>query len=154
MIVEKSIKTVRKFLADSTLTIPEYQRPYSWTAKNVQQLFDDIIGQASKHGAYRLGTIVLHEDKKKNNIIDGQQRTVTLLLTIHALCEKEGIEENLKNELKDLKKKMIAPRFSSDISKKSIYKNYQKIKEIVEKTILIIKLSAFFCMNARLRPLH
>ena len=26
-----------------TLTIPEYQRPYKWTARNAIQLLDDII---------------------------------------------------------------------------------------------------------------
>ena len=129
MVVEKSIKTVREFLADSTLAIPEYQRPYNWTTRNVKQLFKDIIRQASRPGAYRLGTIVLYWDGTKNNIVDGQQRTVTLVLTIHALCEKEGIDEKLK----DLKEKMITPEFSSDISKKNIYKNYQKIKKIIKR---------------------
>ena len=56
----------------------------------------------------------------KRKIILQMERTVTLLLTIYALCE--GIDEKLKK----LKEKMIIPCFSSDISKKNIYENYQK----------------------------
>ena len=95
-IKEKSIKTVYNFLHDSSLAIPEYQRPYKWTVKNVKQLFDDIQTFKKNKSAYRLGTIVLHWDGEKRNIVDGQQRTVTLLMTIHALREKEGIGEDLK----------------------------------------------------------
>jgi uncharacterized protein with ParB-like and HNH nuclease domain len=32
-----------KSIQDVELVIPEYQRPYKWTAKNVLQLLDDII---------------------------------------------------------------------------------------------------------------
>ena len=48
------------------LTIPIYQRPYKWTAKNVNRLLDDIEDamHASKE-VYRVGTLILH--KKNNN---------------------------------------------------------------------------------------
>ena len=36
------ILTVKKLLSDSSLVIPQYQRPYKWTEKNVNQLFSDI----------------------------------------------------------------------------------------------------------------
>ena len=126
---EKSIRKVYNFLNDSNLAIPEYQRPYKWTVKNVKQLFDDIQTFKNK-SAYRLGTIVLHWDGEKKNIVDGQQRTVTLLMTIHALREKEGIGEDLKKQLAGLK--IIDPSFPSNISRKNIYGNYQVIKKRVE----------------------
>ena len=34
--------TVGELLADPSLTIPQYQRPYKWTIKNVNELFSDI----------------------------------------------------------------------------------------------------------------
>ena len=44
------------------LTIPEYQRPYKWTAKNANQLLDDIeeAMNANKE-VYRVGTLILHD---------------------------------------------------------------------------------------------
>ena len=46
------------------LRIPDYQRPYKWTEKNLNALVNDIQEHKDK-SAYRLGTIVLHRDKNK-----------------------------------------------------------------------------------------
>ena len=62
--------------------IPDYQRPYKWTPKHVNQLINDLLTFRDK-GEYRLGTLVLHE----NNIVDGQQRIVTLSLLFYVLFE-------------------------------------------------------------------
>ncbi len=83
------IEKIENFLGKTNLCIPTYQRPYKWTEKNVNQLIDDIIEYKEKP-AYRVGTIVLHKDKDKNNndilnIVDGQQRTITFLLIAHYL---------------------------------------------------------------------
>jgi len=72
------------------LTIPEYQRPYKWTAKNASQLLDDIEeAMNSNKEVYRVGTLILHEDKEgKYNIVDGQQRTITFSLLLDCLGQK------------------------------------------------------------------
>lgn len=75
-------------LTDINLVIPNYQRPYKWTAKNVIQLLDDIIDAKNKNKeTYRVGTLILHHDEKKiaYNIVDGQQRTITFSLLLKAL---------------------------------------------------------------------
>ncbi|BBI60555.1 hypothetical protein HSBAA_18610 [Vreelandella sulfidaeris] len=54
---EKGVLTVKQLLEDSSLTIPEYQRPYKWTPRNINQLFADIVLHKDK-SAYRLGTVV------------------------------------------------------------------------------------------------
>lgn len=72
------------------LTIPGYQRPYKWTAKNANQLLDDIeeAMNANKE-IYRVGTLILHLDKDgKYNIVDGQQRTITFSLLLDCLGQK------------------------------------------------------------------
>ena len=77
------------------LTIPDYQRPYKWTARNAIQLLDDIIeARNSNKEVYRVGTLILHYDKVANiyNIVDGQQRVTTFALLLRALLEKENIE--------------------------------------------------------------
>jgi len=72
---------------DINLMIPNYQRPYKWTAKNVIQLLDDIIDAKNENKeTYRVGTLILHHDKdSKYSIVDGQQRTITFALLLKAL---------------------------------------------------------------------
>lgn len=74
-------------IADIGLVIPNYQRPYKWTAKNTIQLLDDIIDAKKENKeTYRVGTLILHQDNdSKYNIVDGQQRTITFTLLLKAL---------------------------------------------------------------------
>ncbi len=73
------------------LCIPNYQRPYKWSAKNAIQLLDDIIdAKNANKEIYRVGTLILHnDDEGKYNIVDGQQRTITFSLLLYALYENE-----------------------------------------------------------------
>jgi hypothetical protein len=74
------------------LSIPEYQRPYKWTARNAIQLLDDIIEARNENKEkYRVGTLILHKDKEKYDIVDGQQRTITFALLLTALYELEPV---------------------------------------------------------------
>lgn len=77
------------------LAIPDYQRPYKWTARNAIQLLDDIIeARNNNKEVYRVGTLILHKEtdaqgKVIYNIVDGQQRTITFSLLLYALYEQE-----------------------------------------------------------------
>ena len=77
-----------KSIEGVALKIPEYQRPYKWTAKNANQLLDDIIeAKASNKEVYRVGTLILHKDGEEYIIVDGQQRTITFSLLLKAMGE-------------------------------------------------------------------
>jgi len=70
------------------LVIPNYQRPYKWTAKNVIQLLDDIIDAKNENKeTYRVGTLILHQKGEEStfNIVDGQQRIITFSLLLKVL---------------------------------------------------------------------
>lgn len=116
--------------------IPQYQRPYKWTGKNINQLFSDIATHKDK-SSYRLGTIVFHQDGEKKNIVDGQQRTITLLLAVRALIalrrEKLG-RKDLREQLTKLETVMVNPSFKSAISKANIHNNYLEISRIVDRS--------------------
>lgn len=58
-IVFNQPQTIAQLLGES-LTIPEYQRPYKWQPKHVNQLIDDIINHRTKP-CYRLGTVMFHK---------------------------------------------------------------------------------------------
>ena len=77
---------------DIVLKIPEYQRPYKWTAKNANQLLDDIVeAMNANKEVYRVGTLILHRDGSEYNIVDGQQRTITFSLLLKALDDSQSI---------------------------------------------------------------
>ena len=65
------------------LELPPYQRPYEWTPRHVQTLLEDLLDFQKKEEAhrYRLGSIILCKNEKNRfEIVDGQQRLVTLWL--------------------------------------------------------------------------
>ena len=67
-------------LLGMNLIIPDYQRPYKWTDKNITELILDIqksIEESRKYAnfKYRIGTVILHINKNNEyEIVDGQQR--------------------------------------------------------------------------------
>ena len=71
------------------LRIPDYQRPYKWSGSSVQTLLDDIrdlIENCPHDRAYRIGSVILHDTGDGVcNIVDGQQRALTLILLTIAL---------------------------------------------------------------------
>ncbi|MEJ3647017.1 DUF262 domain-containing protein [Pseudomonas bubulae] len=121
---------------DSALDIPQYQRPYKWTGKNINQLFSDIAIHKVK-SAYRLGTIVFHHEGETRNIVDGQQRTISLLLAVRALIqrnkEKKLERKDLRERLLELEQAMVNPGFTSEISQKNIHNNYLEVARIVSR---------------------
>lgn len=73
-------------ITEIDLVIPDYQRPYKWTAKNAIQLLDDIVDAKNENKkTYRVGTLILHQEGEAYNIVDGQQRTITFSLLLKAL---------------------------------------------------------------------
>lgn len=139
--LENSIIKVSQLVQLKTLQIPPYQRPYKWTARNIHQLFQDIQWHSTKQ-AYRLGTVVFHlDDDKHLNIVDGQQRTLTLVLTIYALIQqrlkslaRKNLFEQLELLQKPIKDFMESQCFDSDISQRNLHNNYQEIKRLVSRS--------------------
>ena len=108
-------------LLKKKLNIPNYQRPYKWGVKNIEELLKDInvaIEDYDKYGGqfkYRIGTIILHKKSDGNfDIIDGQQRIISLLLIY--LCLKP--EENFS---------ISDHQFTNKITQANIHENYMFI---------------------------
>ena len=66
--------------------IPEYQRNYSWTAKEAVVLFEDLQRIIDNAQDQFFGNIICESDYSEAIIIDGQQRITTVLLMITAIC--------------------------------------------------------------------
>ena len=75
------------------LTIPDYQRAYEWESFHVRSLLEDTFNIYKKGNSYLMGTIILHKNESKkiisHDIIDGQQRLITLSILIYCLDENE-----------------------------------------------------------------
>lgn len=88
------------------LTIPLYQRPYKWAAKNASQLLDDIEeAMAANKEVYRVGTLILHKNYNSDeqtwlyDIVDGQQRIITFSLLLKCVCDEpvKFLQQKLSN---------------------------------------------------------
>lgn len=131
--LQTSVVSIGQLLQYNNLAIPVYQRPYKWSQKNVMQLIKDVYTFRQKT-AYRFGTIVIHDDGINFNIVDGQQRIISLLLIVQAIIKhhKTNIKNpELKNLLQGLEANMYCPFFSNDISIANISQNFQLIEREV-----------------------
>lgn len=126
--ISSEIISVRELLQNKeNIAIPNYQRPYKWTTKNVNQLIDDILIHKEK-SEYRLGTLVLHNHDGVFDIVDGQQRTITLTLIAHAIIQKQGKTKEEEKALKNFDLKRLNLSFANDISKANIQNNFKQIE--------------------------
>ena len=85
--------------------VPIYQRNYSWTNRECEQLWDDILrtGKDDDIKAHFTGSIVYSQDGichltslASLLVIDGQQRITTIMLIIEALARHMEVEEPRK----------------------------------------------------------
>jgi hypothetical protein len=74
--------------------VPPYQRDYSWTQEQWEDLWLDIEDAASGDRPHYMGALVLQEDRNGHfRVIDGQQRIATLSLVVVAAlhCLREMV---------------------------------------------------------------
>lgn len=109
-------------LLQMQLNIPPYQRPYKWTIRNVEELLSDIsnaIADSERYRLefkYRIGTVILHRDNDTLNIVDGQQRIISLILL------NLYLNSNFKCSVMNKK-------FTNKISQTNIHSNYMFVRE-------------------------
>ena len=112
-----------KDLIVSNLIIPDYQRAYVWDSERVKILLEDLDeyldmkSNENKLNTYLLGSLILHKNNDTNEfeVVDGQQRLVSLALILHALNDSDSSEFLGKSE------------FAHSESKKHIKENYDFI---------------------------
>lgn len=109
LIENKITKTNSNPILDIELHIPEYQRPYKWTARNAIQLLDDIIeARNNNKEIYRVGTLILHKEGEFYNIVDGQQRLITFSLLLMKLLEATSETNDINSNIRFLNQSIFA----------------------------------------------
>ncbi len=87
--IENHKFTIDDAFRECSYVVPDYQREYVWTEKQVNQLLDDINEQLdSSESEYFIGTILVSPrdgEKGHYDVIDGQQRLTTTFLILCAL---------------------------------------------------------------------
>lgn len=115
--MSQEIAEIRKIkdVVTKELSIPDYQRPYKWSIKNIIQLLNDLYFHFENgKKIYRVGSVVIHKNKdggnEKLDIVDGQQRLISLSLILY-LLEKDA---NSSSEIYPLLKEKLSHTISAD----------------------------------------
>lgn len=80
--------------------IPRYQRAYSWTAEQVFELMEDVnSAMKSQQQTYFIGAVLCIDRDNVQEIVDGQQRLITISLIFAAALHY--LKENDSKELEE-----------------------------------------------------
>lgn len=100
--------------------VPPYQRDYSWSEEQWEDLWNDILALRQQTSAYHyMGALVIQEASSDHDllIIDGQQRMATLSILALAVIDrlgdlaKQGIDSDDNRErAKELRNRFIGER--------------------------------------------
>jgi len=100
-----SNQTFRKLMGNGLVySVPMFQRDYSWTEQEWDDLWQDIIAMLEPGGeqGHYMGYLVLQSGDERNyDIIDGQQRMTTLSLIVLAVLRNLNRLVELKIEADD-----------------------------------------------------
>lgn len=114
------------------LVIPEYQRRYCWKQEQVSLLLKDIERLLADKGEppLFLGTVILHLQDDKANLVDGQQRCLTLVLLLKALRDLTGDAYKAPALIS-----LLQAKFSDSQAQQCLAANYQQIKAYLQNDL-------------------
>lgn len=118
-----SIEDLEKYY----FVVPDYQREYVWEAdKHIYQFLVDIDEEFEAHSneqqSYFIGSIIVVKKDSKYDVIDGQQRLTTIVISLCAMrniledLQKHGQLTDMSNSILDIVKKWL---FKFDLKTKS-----------------------------------
>ncbi|MEN9446071.1 MAG: hypothetical protein RL728_583, partial [Bacteroidota bacterium] len=145
MDIKAQVKSIEK-LKDYFFLVPDYQREYVWKPDDqVEQFIMDIDNEfedgKANQKSYFIGSIIIVKNKEKYDVIDGQQRLTT---TILSLCAFRDLLKPIKNQLnqvgEEYYKLIESLLFSFDISSNEMQLRlelqYEESKDYLSKLIL------------------
>ncbi len=118
--------------------VPDYQREYVWTDKEVYQLLEDINDEleTSSGREYFIGTVLVAPTTTKNHfeVIDGQQRLTTFFLILCAL------KQLFKNESQEqLFRGLVSTSYTNGegdtVSSLKLEPRYENAGEVIHKLV-------------------
>lgn len=142
MEIDAQVKSISK-LNDYFFIVPDYQREYVWKPEDqVEQFLIDIDNEydedQTKQKGYFIGSIIIVENNGKYDVIDGQQRLTTIVLT---LCAFRDLLENLEldvkqvNYLRNIEKLLSDFDLESDENQLRLELQYEESKGYLESLV-------------------
>ena len=105
------------------IVVPMYQRAYSWTEEEWDELFEDIVTDKANKSKHYMGAIVfINRPNGVLEVVDGQQRLTTITIIIHAVikilnyCIENNIDVDINTERKELIKAYVGRKSSIDLT--------------------------------------
>ena len=145
--VDLYIKSLKEVIC-LPLSIPDYQRIYCWEEYNVKSMLNDILIQMeradNRETSYRLGSIILHRLKEKYDIIDGQQRLITIAL----ILENLGVKTALLEQKLDSREAQRYVSFNKYLISIFVQKRIQDRQKFVDTILNHIEFSVLVLQNA------
>lgn len=138
--METQLQSLSKIFTERLFRIPDYQRGYAWTEKQVKDFWNDLI-QLEHDSNHYVGVLTLENvprekytkweddfwiiDSKSYTpyfIVDGQQRLTTTIILIQAIIEQIHDDKKINYTSKsEIKKKFIYDSKDDGISKSFIF---------------------------------
>ncbi|MGI5485420.1 DUF262 domain-containing protein [Microtetraspora malaysiensis] len=115
-----SATTVGSLLSGAIFEIPAYQRDYAWEDSEFAEFWNDV-SHAIERGPYFLGLIILTGEEKRKQVVDGQQRLLTLTLLAAAL----------RHTAISIGRKALADRIHSTLLRSMDYSTDEMVPRIV-----------------------
>lgn len=99
--IDIDLEGIAYVLSDNRLSVPVYQRPYSWEETHVRDLFRDLAeAMRDNQIEYFLGSIVIAENSQQQRpeVVDGQQRLATVTILLAAIRDYFFLREDNRYE--------------------------------------------------------
>ncbi|OCQ93177.1 hypothetical protein AMR42_12310 [Limnothrix sp. PR1529] len=106
--------------------VPLFQRDYSWTEENWEDLWQDILGlHQNPNTSHYMGAIVLQNSRESDQqftIIDGQQRLATLSIIAIVVIDKikQLAEKDIQSEGNQERQEILRRTYLSDKDARSL----------------------------------
>jgi hypothetical protein len=142
MEIKAEVKSISK-LKDYFFLVPDYQREYVWKPEDqVEQFIIDIDNEfepgVNSQKSYFIGSIIIVENKGKFDVIDGQQRLTTLILSLCAfrdLLKPLELDSKQKKYLQTIEELLSDFDINTDETKLRLELQYEESKDYLSKLI-------------------
>jgi uncharacterized protein DUF262/uncharacterized protein DUF1524 len=139
--IDASLIGIGSLIKSSRFMIPIYQRPYSWTDTQIDDLYRDLndaIGGTAQD--YFLGTLVTTRNNEEGRltIIDGQQRLVTVSVLIASIRDHFQLDGQMDR--------------AQDIEREYLFKRDIRTQELTPHILLTAEDREFFVQTIAMGP--
>lgn len=142
MEIKAQVNSISK-LKDYFFLVPDYQREYVWKPDDqVEQFILDIDNEfevgAKDQKSYFIGSIILVENDRQFDVIDGQQRLTTIILSLCAfrdLLQDQELDKKQRKYLQTIEELLSDFDINIDETKLRLELQYEESKDYLSKLI-------------------